>query len=180
MYHLGTVPVSFAHVATWRMREGSVTVDRKVRTGRLIGAGRPPTEPIVSLVLVAGAALLIASAAIHLNLWASGYRNTKTIGPLFFVQGVFGILFALLISVIRRVAIALLGVLFAAGTIAGLLVSVHFGLAGYWSHMNAPWAVTSLVVEGAAIVVLCVGSGLAVRSERAHVRRWRPSGDAEP
>jgi hypothetical protein len=38
------------------MREGSVTVDRKVRTGRLIGAGRPPTEPIVSLVLVAGAA----------------------------------------------------------------------------------------------------------------------------
>jgi protein-S-isoprenylcysteine O-methyltransferase Ste14 len=130
------------------MREGSVTVDRKVRTGRLIGAGRPPTEPIVSLVLV--------------------------------VQGVFGILFALLISVIRRVAIALLGVLFAAGTIAGLLVSVHFGLAGYWSHMNAPWAVTSLVVEGAAIVVLCVGSGLAVRSERAHVRRWRPSGDAEP
>ena len=158
---------------TWMTRGGSVSSDRDVHTGRAVGAGRRPTGPVVSLVIVAGAALLLTSAAIHLHLWANGYRYRATIGPLFFAQGVLGILLALAIALIRRVSVAVLGALFAAGTIAGLLVSVHVGLFGYRSYMNAPWAKTSVVIEAAAAVILLLGGALAVWVERAHIRRWR-------
>ncbi len=150
-----------------------MTSDRDVRTGRAVGAARRPTGPVVSLVIVVGAALLITSAAIHLHLWANGYRYTPTIGPLFFAQGVLGVMLSLAIALIRRVSVAVIGALFAAGTIAALLVSVHGGLFGYHSQMSAPWAKTSLVIEVVAAVILLVGGGLAVWVERAHIRRWR-------
>ena len=109
-----------------------MTVDRNARTGPLVGAGRRSAGLLASLVLIAGAALILVSAIIHLHLWASGYRNIHTIGPLFLVQGVaVGILMAVAVALIRRVFIAVLGVLFAGGTLAGLLVSVHVGLFGY-------------------------------------------------
>ncbi len=128
---------------------------------------------MVSLVIVLGAALLLTSAAIHLHLWANGYRYKSTIGPLFFAQGAVGILLSVVIALVRRVFVAVLGALFALGTIAALLVSVHVGLFGYYSHMNAPWAKTSIVVEVAAAVVLLIGGSIAVSVERAHIRRWR-------
>ena len=154
-------------------RGGTVCSDHDVRTGRAVGAGRRPTGPVVSLVIIAGAALLVTSAAIHLHLWANGYRYKTTIGPLFFAQGVLGVLLSLAIALVRRVSVAVIGALFAAGTIAALLVSVHVGLFGYRSYMNAPWAKTTVIIEAAAAVVLLIGGSLAVWVERAHIRRWR-------
>jgi len=150
-----------------------VSSDHDVRTGRAVGAGRRPTGPVVSLVIIAGAALLVTSAAIHLHLWANGYRYKTTIGPLFFAQGVLGVLLSLAIALVRRVSVAVIGALFAAGTIAALLVSVHVGLFGYRSYMNAPWAKTTVIIEAAAAVVLLIGGSLAVWVERAHIRWWR-------
>jgi len=154
-------------------RGGTVSSDHDVRTGRAVGAGRRPTGPVVSLVIIAGAALLVTSAAIHLHLWANGYRYKTTIGPLFFAQGVLGVLLSLAIALVRRVSVAVIGALFAAGTIAALLMSVHVGLFGYRSYMNAPWAKTTVIIEAAAAVVLLIGGSLAVWVERAHIRRWR-------
>jgi len=128
---------------------------------------------VVSLVIIAGAALLVTSAAIHLHLWANGYRYKTTIGPLFFAQGVLGVLLSLAIALVRRVSVAVIGALFAEGTIAALLMSVHVGLFGYRSYMNAPWAKTTVIIEAAAAVVLLIGGSLAVWVERAHIRRWR-------
>ncbi|MGD0982471.1 MAG: hypothetical protein ABSA65_01480 [Acidimicrobiales bacterium] len=154
-------------------RGSSVSFDREVRTGRAVGAGRRPTGPIASIVIIAGAALLLTSAAIHLNLWANGYRYKATIGPLFFAQGGVGILLSVVIALVRRVFVAVLGALFDAGTIAALLVSVHVGLFGYHTDLSAPWARTSIVIEAASAVVLLVGGALSVWVERAHIRRWR-------
>ncbi len=106
---------------------GRVSSEREFRSGRAVGAARRPTGPVISLVIVAGSALLLTSAAIHLHLWADGYRYKATIGPLFFAQGVAGVLLSLAIALVRRVSVAVLGALFAAGTIAALLVSVHVG-----------------------------------------------------
>jgi hypothetical protein len=153
------------------MREDSVTVDPRARTGPLVGAGRRPTGLVASLVLIAGAGLLVVSAIIHLHLWASGYKHIPKIGPLFLVQSIAGIVLALAVALIRRVFIAILGALYAAGTIAGLLVSVHHGLFGFRETMSAPWANTSLIIEGAAVVVLLVGGALVLRGERAGIRR---------
>jgi len=153
------------------MREDRVTVDRHARTGALVGAGRRPTGLVASLVCIAGAALLVVSAIIHLHLWASGYRSIKTIGPLFLVQGIFGLLLAISVALIRRVFIAILGALYAAGTGAGLLVAVHVGLFGFRESASAPWATTSLIIEGAAVVVLLAAGGLVLRGDRAGIRR---------
>jgi hypothetical protein len=153
------------------MGEGSVTVDRHARTGPLVGAGRRSAGFLASLVLIAGAALILVSAIIHLHLWAAGYRNFRTIGPLFLVQGVAGIVTAVAVASIRRVFIAVLAALFAGGTLAGLLVSVHVGLFGHRERMSAPWATTSLIIEAAAAGVLLIGGALVLRRERAGVRR---------
>ena len=153
------------------MGEASVTVDRHARTGPLLGAGRRSAGLLASLVLIAGAALILVSAIIHLHLWASGYKNIHTIGPLFLVQGVAGIVMAIAVALIRRVFIAVLGAFYAGGTLVGLLVSVHFSLFGYREIMSAPWATTSLVIEAAAAGVLLIGGALVLRRERAGVRR---------
>lgn len=140
---------------------------------RVVGAGRRRTAPTASAILVAGAALLIASAVIHLHLWATGYRHIGTIGPLFFTQGAVGIFLSILIALIRRIFVALLGALFELGTMLGLLLACHGGLFGYQTTLSAPWAKTSLGIEAASMVALLAGGVLAVLAERAHVRRWR-------
>jgi hypothetical protein len=128
---------------------------------------------VVSTVFVIGAVLIFASAAIHLHLWGSSFRYTGTIGPLFFTQGALGILVGILVALIRRIYVAMLGTLFACGTIAALLVAIHRGLFGYHTYLRAPWARTSLIIEAAAAVVLCVGSIIAAYSEHKHAERWR-------
>ncbi len=148
-----------------------MTIHQPSRIKPLVGAGRRPAGLVASLVLVGGAALILVSGIIHLHLWATGYKHIPKIGPLFLVQGIAAIILFVAISLIRRVFIAVLGALFAAGTIAGLLVSVHFGLFGYRELMSAPWATTSLVIESAAVVLLAIGAGLVLYGERADTRR---------
>jgi hypothetical protein len=153
------------------MGEASVTVDHHARPKPFVGAGRRRPGFFASLVVVAGAALLVVSAIIHLHLWASGYRNIRTIGPLFLVQGVLGIILGVSVALIRRVFIAVLGALFALGTLGGLLWSVHFGLFNYRENMAAPWATSSLVIEAVAAGVLLLGGALVLHRERATIRR---------
>ena len=154
------------------MPGGDLSIDSDI-PARVVGAGRRRTAPAASAILVAGAALLIASAVIHLHLWATGYRHIGTIGPLFFTQGAVGIFLSILIALIRRIFVALLGALFELGTMLGLLLASHGGLFGYQTTLSAPWAKTSLAIEAASMVALVAGGVLAVLAERAHVRRWR-------
>ena len=153
------------------MSDAIVTADPNTRARSLLGAGHRPAGLVASLVLVAGAALLVVSAIVHLHLWAAGYRNIPTIGPLFLTQGIAGILLGVAVAVIRRVFVAALGALFALGTLAGLLVSANFGLFGYRETMTAPWATSSLVFEAAAAGVLVLGGALVFRRERLAARR---------
>lgn len=113
----------------------------------------PPS--LVSAVLcLVGAVLLVVSSVIHLHLWSTGYRHIPTIGPLFLLQGVVGIVLALAVAVTRRAWAALAGALFAASTIAGLVLSVEIGLFGFKDSLSAPDATLSLVVESVALIVL--------------------------
>jgi len=128
----------------------------------------PSTKPgwLVSLAALAGAALLIWSAVIHLHLWATGYRHIPTIGPLFLVQGIAGIVVAVAIAALRRPIVLAGGALFAAGTVGGLLLSINVGLFGFQDSLSAPFAVQSLVVESIAFAVLGGTTVLALTGGR--------------
>jgi hypothetical protein len=118
----------------------------------------------VTLILlrIVGAGLLAAMAAIHLYLWADGYRSVPTIGLLFMLNGIGGgiLTLAVLAAPKRFLAIvAALSSLFTLGTLGALILSLTVGLFGFLESMAAPLATTTLIVESLGVVVL---AGLAV------------------
>jgi hypothetical protein len=133
-------------------------LDQRRRSGAVIGVLR-----------LLGAALLVAIAAIHLYLRQQGYDGIDVIGPAFLLQSVLGIGGALLLLVtpLRWLAwVALLDLLFAAGSLAALLISTTVGLFGFVETTTATLWWETVVVEIAAIVVCAVLAGLSARGRR--------------
>ena len=115
-----------------------------------------------------GAGLLVATAAMHLDLYLTGFRTIPTIGPLFLFQVIVGfalglaILAAPFIPVTRRpgidAAIAVAGAGFAVATLGGYLLTVWVGLFGFHEIRSTAGTVAG-ILEIAAFGVLL---GLAV------------------
>jgi predicted lipoprotein with Yx(FWY)xxD motif len=121
---------------------------------------RPAAANWVGAMLrIAGAGLLIATGAIHLDLYLTGYRTIPTIGWLFLLQVIaaFGLGLAVLVvpgrlAIARRLAAAA-GAGFALATLGGYLLSVWIGLFGFKEVRTTAGTVAG-VVEVAAFVVL--------------------------
>src|SRR5689334_16683423 len=108
------------------------------------GRGAPGWPAVV--LRVAGSGLLIATAAIHLDLYLTGYRTIPTIGWLFLLQVIaaFGLGLAVL-AIPRRLAAgvparlaAAAGAGFALATLGGYLLSVWTGCSGSRRSARAP------------------------------------------
>ena len=129
---------------------------------------------------MAGAGLTAAMAAIHLRLWAEGYRDLATIGPLFLINGVVGLLLAvaLLVTPVRRLGpVAAVTALFTAGTLGALLLSLTTGLFGFSESTDAELVRPTLYVETAGTAVLAtlaVANTLSRRHHREHRAHHRP------
>lgn len=117
----------------------------------------------VNLAAWAGAVLLVLSSVIHLHLWFNGYRHIPTIGPLFVAQAVVGIALSIVVAVKRSPVVLAGGAVFAAGTVAALLVSVNFSLFGFRDSLDAPYAKSSLVVECLAAGLLALAAMVATK-----------------
>jgi len=117
-----------------------------------------PGWPAVAL-RVSGAALLIATAAIHLDLYVTGYRTIQTIGWLFLLQVIaaFGLGVAVLAIGSRLVKggrlAAAAGAGFALATLGGYLLSVWIGLFGF-KEVRTTAGVVAGLIEVAAFAVL--------------------------
>ena len=141
----------------------------------LIGpSGSAARRGAITLGLVLGSALLASSGAIHLQLWAMGYRTIPTIGPLFLVQGIAGVLLAPLLLLWRRLLVVVAGAGFLVATIGGLLASVNFGLFGFMDTLAAPYAGLSLVLESVGAVILSVVGTVLVRGRHRSEQRSNP------
>jgi len=122
-------------------------------------AQRPtPGWPAV-ILRVAGSGLLIATAAIHLDLYLTGYRTIPTIGWLFLLQVIaaFGLGLAVL-AIPRRLVLpgrlaAAAGAGFALATLGGYLLSVWIGLFGF-KEVRTAAGIAAGLVEVAAFAVL--------------------------
>jgi hypothetical protein len=133
----------------------------------------PAARWAVTVLVVVGAALMVWSGVIHLQLWSDGYRSISVIGPLFLIQGIGGIALAVVIAVFRRVVLMAAGAVMMAATAAGLLLSAGIGLFGFQESLAVPYAMSSLVVEfvGAAVLAAAAAIVLAARREPRPVRR---------
>jgi predicted lipoprotein with Yx(FWY)xxD motif len=124
---------------------------------------------------VAGAGLLIAAGAIHLDLYLTGYRTIPTIGWLFLLQVIaaFGLGLAVLAiglrpvvglrSVIAGRVAAAAGAGFALATLGGYLLSIWTGLFGFKEVRTTAGLVAGLI-DVAAFAVL---AALALAPARA-------------
>ena len=106
-----------------------------------------------------GSGLLIATAAIHLDLYLTGYRTIPTIGWLFLLQVIaaFGLGLAVLaipsrLVITGRLAAAA-GAGFALATLGGYILSVWIGLFGF-KEVRTTTGIVAGAVEVAAFVVL--------------------------
>jgi predicted lipoprotein with Yx(FWY)xxD motif len=108
---------------------------------------------------VAASGLLIVTAAIHLDLYLTGYRTIPTIGWLFLLQVIaaFGLGLAVLaipgrlVLPVRLAAAA--GAGFALATLGGYVLSVWIGLFGF-TEVRTTAGIVAGVAEVAAFVVL--------------------------
>jgi hypothetical protein len=127
------------------------------------------TARLTVLALAAiGAAFLVWSAVIHLELWGDGYSDISVIGPLFLAQGIGCIVLGVAIVAFRSLALLAAGAVAGAATAVGLLLTVHVGLFGYTESLAVPYATLSLAVEFTAAFVLLLATGLLALG--AHAR----------
>lgn len=129
---------------------------------------------VVWTVRIVGAALLVATAWIHLKLWLDGFRGIAWIGPLFMANAVLGVLGALavLVAPLRWLPwAAVLGGLLEIGTLLGLVLSLTVGLFGFhetWGGLVLP----SILVEAAGFLVLFGYGALELRARRRAGGAW--------
>jgi plastocyanin len=116
----------------------------------------PPGPRRLLAPRLAGAALLAATAGIHLDLYLTGYKLIPVIGVLFLLQVIGGLVLAAAVAVTRGglgTLTAFLGAGYAASTLLGYLVSMWIGLFGFTETRTTAGLVAG-VIEVAALAVL--------------------------
>ena len=121
-----------------------------------------PKGATATAAFFAGGVLVIWLSYIHFHLWQDGYRHIPTIGPLFLVQSIGGLLIGLLVISVHRVWSAVVGIGFALATMAGFLISVEHGLFGFTDSWAAPFAGLAFTIEIVTAVVLAVSAVLCL------------------
>lgn len=109
------------------------------------------------------AGLVAATGAIHLYLYREGFSAVPTIGRLFLANFVVGVVLGLVVLLRGRVAWSLLGAGFCLATLAGFLISVHWGLFGYQETLSGAWQERAAVVEIAGAIACAVVAVWALR-----------------
>jgi predicted lipoprotein with Yx(FWY)xxD motif len=133
----------------------------------------PSARDWLQIILrVVGSGLLIATAAIHLDLYLTGYRTIPTIGWLFLLQVIAAFALGLAVLVIpsrlvlpSRLAAAA-GAGFALSTLGGYLLTVWIGLFEF-KEVRTTAGIVAGVIEVAAFLVLAALALAPVPQARA-------------
>ena len=120
-------------------------------------------------VRVVGAAMLVATGWIHLDLWLDGYRAIPWIGPLFLANVVLAGLaaIAVLATPTRWLPwVALPAGLLELGTLAALVLSLTVGLFGFVESLRATLVLPTILVESVGFLVLAGYAGVVLSRQR--------------
>jgi predicted lipoprotein with Yx(FWY)xxD motif len=122
-----------------------------------MGSNRGASLPRRSWSGIAGAALLVASGAIHLDLYLTGYRTIPTIGWLFLLQVIAAFALAIAIVVTGSWLAAAAGAGFAISTLGGYLLSLRVGLFGF-TEVRTTAGIVSGIIDVAAFAALAIAA----------------------
>ena len=146
------------------------------------GRSRRPLDLAATAAFVLGGALLIWSASVHFHLWseADGYRSIPTIGPLFLLQSIAGLVIGIGVVAVRRLWAAAIGIGFALSHHRRLpRCRWRVGLFGFKDSWLAPFAKEAFTVELLAVVVLVAAAALCLVGSVPHARAGStPAGTA--
>jgi hypothetical protein len=156
---------------------------RTLRALLVLGPGRSrrPLDLAATAVFVLGGVLIVWSAFIHFHLWdeTDGYRSIPTIGPLFLLQSIAGLVVGIGVVAVRRLWVALVGIGFVVSTLVGFLLSVAVGLFGFKDSWLAPFAKEAFTVELLTVVVLIAAAALCLVGSAPRARAGTtPAGTA--
>ncbi|MGH3153762.1 MAG: hypothetical protein ACRDOB_23940, partial [Streptosporangiaceae bacterium] len=126
-----------------------------------MGSTKGASLPRRSWSGIAGAALLIASGSIHLDLYLTGYRIIPTIGWMFLLQVIAAFALALAVLATGSWLAALAGAGFAVATLGGYLLSLWFGLFGFVEVRTTAGIVAGLI-DVAAFAALVIAAAPAL------------------
>jgi hypothetical protein len=130
----------------------------------LLAALTKRTGDVVAVVLAA--ALMVVSGVDHIHLWDIAYRHVATLGPLFLVQAVAALVFAVVIVATRLVIALLASALLMVGTIGGFIVADTVGLFGFKLPVVTNLAYLALSSEGLSTVILLLVVARALRAAK--------------
>jgi predicted lipoprotein with Yx(FWY)xxD motif len=107
------------------------------------------------MLRLAGAGLLLATGAIHLDLYLTGYRTIPTIGWLFLLQVISAFALGLAVLVLGLRLAAAAGAMFLLSTLGGYLLSIWVGLFGF-KEVSTTAGIAAGVIEVVGFAVLAV------------------------
>jgi predicted lipoprotein with Yx(FWY)xxD motif len=122
---------------------------------------------------VVGAGLLVATAAIHLDLYLTGYRTIPTIGWLFLLQVIAGFVLAAAVLATSSWLASAAGAGFAVSTLGGYLLSIWVGLFGF-REVSTTAGIVAGIIEVAAFAALAAAAILAARRQGVLARLPAP------
>jgi len=122
-----------------------------------MGSHEGTSAPRRSWLGIAGAALLVASGAIHLDLYLTGYRSVPTIGTLFLLQVIAAFALAVAIPVTGSALVAAAGALFALSVLGGYLLSLWVGLFGF-TEVRTKTGIVAGIIDVAAFATLALAA----------------------
>ena len=109
---------------------------------------------------LAGGGLLVATGAIHLDLYWTGYRSIPTIGWLFLLQVIAAFGLGVVVLATGNWLAAAAGAGFALATLGGYLLSLWIGLFGF-TEVRTTAGIVAGVLEVAAFAALAALAALA-------------------
>jgi hypothetical protein len=137
-----------------------------------IMSGRPATTPpshgrapgtVTARAWRWAAALGVAvSAVVHLVLWAQGYSDIPVVGPMFLLNGVGGLVLAVLLLAWRHWLPLVGGIGFGAATLVAFVLSTTVGFYGVHETFAG---VNELVAAAAEIVAVAASTVALVREQ---------------
>jgi predicted lipoprotein with Yx(FWY)xxD motif len=122
-----------------------------------MGSHAGSSLPRRSWLGIVGAALLVASGAIHLDLYVTGYRTIPTIGPLFLLQVIAAFVLAIAIPLTGNWLVAAAGAGFAVSVLGGYLLSLWVGLFGF-TEVRTTAGIVAGIIDVAAFAALAMAA----------------------